>query len=174
MAKGPRRKKPNVTGRNNTTRFVRLDHKILNSNAYRALSANARSLLIELAMLDKGDNNGSLYLSVRDAAARLGVSDLTAAQTAFADLQQLGFIEMTEEAHFHVKAADKSRARCWRLTWLSGPNRKAPSWDFLEREPAPETRGYSRMLKGLRALKAYKKAREAGRLPILDSHTPAG
>lgn len=144
---------------------------MLNSNAYRALSPNARSLLVELTMLDNGANNGSLYLSVRDAAYRLGVADLTAASRAFDDLAALGFIEMTKDAHFTIKAADTSRARCWRLTWLPGPGRKHPTSDFMTREPESKTQARKRMERGLRALKAYRKARERNQLPVAEFDT---
>lgn len=171
MGKRRNRNPGDATGRNITSRFVRLDYRILKSNAYRSLSPNTRSLLVELIMLYKGDNNGSLYLGVRDAAHRMGVADLTAASRAFDDLMALGFIEVTQEAHFKVKASEASRARCWRITWEAGPGRKAPSWDFLAREPKPQTTGRKRMERGLRALKAYRKAKDCGRLPILDSDT---
>ncbi|QCI93903.1 hypothetical protein [Novosphingobium sp. EMRT-2] len=166
--------KPNQTGRNRTTRFARLDHSLLNSPAYRALSVAARALLVELTMLDNGENNGSLYLSIRDAAGRLGMADLSAVRSAFDELQELGFIEMTEDASFHVKAAEKSRARCWRLNWLAGPGRKGPSMTFMERQPQPDTKAHKRMERGMRALKAYRKDRDSGRLPVLDSDTLAG
>lgn len=130
---------------------------------------HARSLLVELTSLDNGENNGSLYLSVRDGARRMGVADLTAASRAFDNLVELGFIEMTQDAHFRVKAADKSRARCWRLTWLAGPGRKGPSMDFMNREPEPKTQAHKRMDRGLRALKEYRKANALGHLPVLDS-----
>ncbi|MCJ2178470.1 hypothetical protein [Novosphingobium album (ex Hu et al. 2023)] len=171
MAKRQRPKKPNVTGRNDTSRFVRLDYRILNSNAYRALSPNDRALLVELVMLYNGQNNGSLYLSVRDGAARMGVADVNAARRSFATLQELGFIQMTEDAFFQVKAKESSRARCWRLTWLAGPGRKAPSWEFLECEPEPKTQPRKRMERGQSALKAHRKARSSGQLPVLDSST---
>lgn len=171
MRKPRHRNRVNPTGRNLTTRFARLDHRMLNTCAYRALSPTARSLLNELVMLENGSNNGSLYLSVRDAADRAGVTDLTAIRKAFDELQELGFIVMTEEAHFHVKAAERSRARCWRLTWLAGPGRKGPTMDFLERQPSPGTRAHKRMERGMRALKSYRKARDSGRLPVVDSDT---
>ncbi len=63
------RNKPNATGRSMTSRFARLDHRLLESAAYRALSPNARALLVELTRMDNGSNNGALWLSVRDAAA---------------------------------------------------------------------------------------------------------
>ena len=171
MGRARNRNRINATGRNVTSRFVRLDYRLLSSNAYRSLSPNARSLLVELAMLYNGDNNGSLYLGVRDAANRLGVADLTAASRAFDDLKALGFVHMTQDAHFSIKAGQTSRARCWRLSWHPGPGRKLASWDFLDREPEPGTTERKRMERGLRALKAYRKARASGQLPVLDCGT---
>ena len=165
------RNRVNATGRNHTSRFVRLDYRLLNSNAYRGLSPNARSLLVELTMLFNGENNGSLYLSVRDAAHRMGIADLTASSRAFDDLTELGFIEMTQAAHFRVKTAESSRARCWRLTWEAGPGRKLPTCGFPGCEPQPHTTARKRMERGLKALKNYGKARGGGRLPVLDSDT---
>lgn len=171
MGRRRNRNRVNATGRSNTSRFVRLDYRLLNSNAYRSLTPNARSLLVDLVMLYNGENNGSLYLSVRHAAHRMGVADLTAASRAFDDLVELGFIEVTQQSHFHVKASETSRARCWRITWEAGPGRKAPSWRFLEREPNPQTQARRRMERGLRVLKAYRRARDCGRLPVLDTDT---
>lgn len=171
MAKRRNRNRVNATGRNPTDRFVRLPFRLLISNAYRSINPNARVLLSELLMLYNGQNNGSLYLSVRNAAHRIGVADLSAASRAFDDLMAMGFIEIAQDAHFSVKAADASRARCWRLTWLVGPGRKAPSWDFLDREPESRTKAYKRMERGLKALKEYRKARDRGLLPILDFDT---
>lgn len=171
MADRRAKKRVNSKGRSNTDRFARLPHRLLHSPAYRALTPNARSLLVELISMENGSNNGSLFLSVRDAADRMGVVDLTAASNAFDQLQDLGFIEMTQDAHFEVKAGEHSRARCWRLTWLSGPGRKAPTWDLLMRDPAPQSRDRKRMERGQRALKAFRKARDSGRLPVLDSDT---
>lgn len=171
MARRGKGRRVNVKGRNNTSRFARLDYRILNSNAYRSLSPNDRSLLVELLMLFNGENNGSLYLSVRDAAARMGLADLTAASASFTNLQDLGFIQLTMPSEFRSGSSNRSKARCWRLTWLQGPGRKLPSWDFLEREPLPKTKARKRMDRGLRALKTYWRAREAGKLSVLDSDT---
>lgn len=165
-----RRKNNLANGRNRTTRFARLDHGLLKSPAYRALSCTARALLVELVMLYNGENNGALYLSVRDAAARLGLSDLEAACKAFAELEAMGFLVCTVDAHFRVKAAEHSRARCWRLTF-EFVGRKGPTLDYLEHEPAPKTKARKRMERGLRALKAYRKARDAGKLPVLENRT---
>lgn len=163
--------RPNATGRNPTTRFVRLDYAIVTSNAYRSLTCNARALLVELVMLSNGSNNGSLYLGVRDAAHRIGLADTTAASNALYELIDTGFITMTQDGHFRVKASETCRARCWRLNWLHGPGRRMPSTDFLTREPPSHTKAYKRMDRGNRVLKAYRKARDIGRLPVLDSDT---
>ncbi|MEP2236274.1 MAG: hypothetical protein ABJM58_11735 [Alteripontixanthobacter sp.] len=170
---GRRRKRSNIlpNGRSNISRFARLDHRILHSPAYRALSPNDRSLLVELISIYNGDNNGSLYLSVRDAANRMGIADLTAASRSFDVLQAASFIEMTEDACFHVKASARSRARCWRLMWLPGPGRKAPCWDFLNWQPEPKTAQRRRMERGLRCLKNFRQARDSSKLPVLDSLT---
>ena len=171
MKKQPAKNKPNRTGRSQNSRIARLDHSLLNFNAYRALSPNARALLFEMTMLDNGSINGGLYPSVRDAGDRIGIVDLTAVRNAFSELKDLGFIEMTEDAHFHVKSADKSRARCWRPTWLAGPGRKGPTLAYATRQPEPGTKAHMRRERGLRALKTLRKARDSGKLPVLDSET---
>ena len=170
MSRRKGRNKPNATGRSNTSRFARLDFRLLTSAAYRSLPPNARALLVELAMLENGENNGSLYLSVRDAAARMGIADTTAASRAFDDLQSAGFIAMTCDAKFEVRASEISRARCWRITWQAA-GRKGPTSDFMTWEPQAGTPAQRRMDRGLRALKSYRKAKEQSKMPVLDSRT---
>jgi hypothetical protein len=171
------RNKPNATGRSMTSRFVRLDHRLLESAAYRALSPNARAVLVELTRMDNGSNNGVLWLSVRDAAAHMGVANTKTASAALSELQDMGFIVMTKDAHFRVKAADTSRARCWRLTWLPVPKRQGPTNDYQERQPSTKL-ARSRMEAGLRALKAFKRMASQNQMPVGDLHTlatiPAG
>lgn len=162
-----------------TDRFGRVPHELLRSNAYRSLSPNARSLLIELISMYNGDNNGSLYLSVRDAAARMGVADLSAASRAFDDLRDMGFVVLTVDATFRGGSSGKSRARCWRLTFEPGPGRKLATHDYREREPPPKSSERKRMERGQRALKSYRKGRDRDQFPVLDSDTldnfsPAG
>ena len=84
-------------------RYTRLEHGLLESAAYHALSPNARSLLTQMATLENGKNNGLIWLSVRDAAARMGVANLRSAAAAFDQLQDLGFIVCTKQAHFLVR-----------------------------------------------------------------------
>lgn len=121
--------------------------------------------------MENGSNNGSLYLSVRDATDRIGLADHTATQRAFDELERMGFIECTSDAHFSVKASEKSRARTWRLTHLPGPGRRGPSNEFRDRQPDSGSREFKRMERGLGAIKRYKRAVSYGRYPMLDSDT---
>jgi hypothetical protein len=171
------RNKANATGRSMTNRFARLDHRLIESPAYRALSTNARALLVELTRMDNGSNNGALWLSVRDAAAHMGVTNTKTASAALSELQDMGFIGMTKDAHFRVKAAETSRARCWRLTWLPIPKRQGPTHDYQERQPTTKL-ARKRMEAGLRALKAFKRTALQNQMPVDELHTltpkPAG
>ena len=109
--------KVNHKGRNEneTNRFARLPHFVLQSPAYRSLSTNARSLLMELISMDNGENNGKLWLSEIDAAHRMGVACPKVAHKAFAELICAGFIAVTKDRHWHIKTG-VGRARSWRLT----------------------------------------------------------
>jgi hypothetical protein len=162
-----RKNRPLANGRNPTSRFVRLDHRILKSAAYRSLGLAARALLVELAMMENGQNNGSLYLSVTDATDRLGLSERRVAMAAFDELEARGFIAMTKNSSFHVKAAASSRARCWRLTWQRY-DEKGPTNDWERAEPEAGSRDRKRMERGLRALKSYRRALSENRMPGVD------
>ena len=178
MGKPKRGARPNAKGRNSgSRRFVQLDHTLLESAAYSSLTNNARSLLVELVMLFNNRNNGSLYLSVRDAAARIGVSDLGAVGRAFDDLCEAGFIECAKGSSFTSKAGEQSRARCWRLTMHPWPEssqstRRIPTNDWRDYAP-PSGRAAKRADKRLRSLASYKKRDAAGNFPVRDSRTVA-
>jgi hypothetical protein len=77
-----------------------------------------------------GTNNGEIFLSVRDATARLGLGDYKAAQAAFTELRQLGWIVETVAGCFKVKAGEISRARAWKLNWI-GRDGKSTGSDVL-------------------------------------------
>ena len=121
-------------------------------------------------MLENGRNNGSLYLSVRDATDRVGLSDKRAVQNAFDELIDRGLIVCTKAAHFAIKAAEHSRARCWRLTWVPAENRAATN-DWEAYEPPPKTKSQRRCERGMRALKRHKRQQTSHRLPVAESRT---
>lgn len=169
----PRGKKSKIkaNGRNKRTdRFARFPHRLLKSPAFRSLSLVARALILELLLIDNGRNNGSLYLSIRDATDRLGMSDRKAIQRGFDELGQCGLVVCSKEAHFEVKAAEHSRARCWRLTWLpAGSRSETNEWEAYR--PAPNTKSNTRSEKGMRALKRYYKQLTSHRLPVEETST---
>src|SRR3546814_2230835 len=88
--------------------------------------------------MENGKNIGSLFLSVRDSAHRMVVSDPKTAGAAFDELQDLGFVDMVADAHFAIKAGDGSRARVWRLTWQAVAGKQGPSCEYEQLEPAPK------------------------------------
>lgn len=100
------------------TKLIRRTHE---EPAWRALSTTAQALYPWLKFEWHGvenNNNGKIRLSVRQAAARMGIRPGTAAN-AFHDLQRKGFIVQTEQACLGVEGAAKSPA--YELTELKMP-----------------------------------------------------
>lgn len=135
--------KVNAKGRSKTARHVRRYHSLLRSLAYVGLNPNARALLEQLQMMHDGKNNGELVLSVRDAAALMGVVDTHAATRAFNDLVEHGFIRPTSAAAFSIKV---QHARTWRLTFEPVTAKsQAPTNDYLQWAPAPKSAAAKRI-----------------------------
>lgn len=107
-------------------RYVRHWYWQLNSEAWKALSMTARCLEMELKALFNGANNGEIFLSVREAAKRLGVSPNTAAK-AFRELEEKCFIIAKQRGHFDWK---QRHATSWILTEFEY-NGKAATKDFM-------------------------------------------
>lgn len=119
----PVRQKTNATGRNDRRSgsngaTIILRRSFWLSPQISALSGNARSLLVELTAMYSGPHsNGKLFLSVRDASLRLGLSDTKATRSAFYELQAVGLLSISSAAHFNVKSGGASRARAFWLNW---------------------------------------------------------
>lgn len=105
----------NVTskGRRRTQPFVMLDHRLIDSPAWMNLGGTAAKLLLILARLYNGSNNGDLFLSERAAAEAIGVGKRAAA-LAFDELEAAGFIRPISRGSFTVKVRV---ATSWRLTF---------------------------------------------------------
>lgn len=114
----------------NLPRYVRLFHWIMDSEAWKDLSANARSIYLEISKRYNGANNGRIVYSVRQAAEELKIGKSTAAR-AFDALQSHGFIVPEQRGHFHWKinpdGSKKRPASEWRLT--SYGSNIAPDFD---------------------------------------------
>tara|TARA_R110001599_G_scaffold193040_1_gene388721 strand:- start:7540 stop:8016 length:477 start_codon:yes stop_codon:yes gene_type:complete len=155
----PKKAKVLQNGRNANSQgaFSRLGHKIQNSLAYRSTTPTEKALLMELIALEKGDNNGELFLSEEDAAARIGIVSRKTVRGAFMGLIDAGLIAMTKGAHFNVKTGD-GRARTWALTWLFDyHNRKPPSNAW--RDSVPTGEAAKRASRGMRVVKQYHRSK---------------
>lgn len=114
---------------------VRLYWWEIESAAYRSLRPAARALLVELKALFNGLNNGELFLSVREAAKRLGCGKNLAAEL-FEELQDRGFIRPNEVGAFNMKsAARRGKATTWILTEHPFGNATAGTRDFMRWQP---------------------------------------
>ncbi len=71
--------------------FVPIPHQMAKSPAFRSLGGAALKIWIELRSRYNGSNNGMLSLSLRDAAALLGMSQTTA-KRGFDELIEKGFV----------------------------------------------------------------------------------
>lgn len=124
---------------------------MINSPAYLGLSPNARSLLEQIQTLENGSNNGQIFLSVRDATARMGLSDTKAGMAAFDQLIEHGFLAITKPGSFRVKASasnENARATCYRLTWLPWPSASRPATnEWKSWKPTPDTPPAKRLLR---------------------------
>lgn len=108
-----RRSNTTSKGRTRTPPFVMLDHRLLDSPAWLDLGGTAAKLLLHLARLYNGSNNGDLSLGERTAADAIGVGR-GAAAAAFDELEGHGFIAATRRGAFQVKVR---LATSWRLTF---------------------------------------------------------
>jgi hypothetical protein len=115
--------------------------------AFRSLSIGARALLLELKMLYTGNNNGALFLSVREAGKRLNIGKNTAAPL-FIELQETGFIRAKAKGAFNIKATrGGGAATTWVLTEFAHGN-ALPTKDFIHWQPTkpapkPTTKNHS-------------------------------
>jgi DNA-binding MarR family transcriptional regulator len=117
-------------------RFVALPFWMLSTDAYRSLRPVSRALLVELHALFNGSNNGKLFLSVREAAKRLGVGKSTAS-AALAELTDRGFVRPLVAGTFHRKTR---HATTWVLT-LHSLGDALPTKDFARWRPPAEPPG---------------------------------
>ena len=117
IPKRPRRprsgRRVDETGRSiGPTRFLKLDHWILKTEAWRSLPPASRAVYIEIAQRYYGSNNGEISLSVREAARLVHIAKDTAS-SAFHELEAKGFIRRHVCGSFNWKL---KHATTWILT----------------------------------------------------------
>jgi hypothetical protein len=91
--------------------FLKLPYVVLKSNAYRALSHPARSLLMDIAMQFAGHNNGSL-VACKKYLLPLGWSSADTVSRATKELVNRGLLMETR------KGARPNKAAWFALAWL--------------------------------------------------------
>lgn len=117
-------------------RFVKLEHWMLQSEAWRSLSPAARSLYVELAQRYNGLNNGDISMAVREAARLIHVAKDTASKT-FRELMEKGFIRANVPGDFNWKIR---HATTWFLTQHPVGDIAATK-DFMRWSPAKSEAG---------------------------------
>ena len=93
-------------------RYFQLHHYMLKTDGWKALSAAARAVYIQIGTRYNGANNGRLSFSVRDAAFECKIA-INTAMRALHELVDLGFIEETRHGGLNRKTRIASE---WRLT----------------------------------------------------------
>jgi hypothetical protein len=124
-----KRRRYNATGREkNGEQFFPISYLMAHSAAFRSLSGPALKVWIELRTRYNGGNNGHLSLSLEEAARLLGVGKATA-HRAFLELQNKGFIVMTQRGQYRGR-----RATTWRVTDRDF-NGQQPTHDWKRWQP---------------------------------------
>ena len=85
---------------------------MMNTDAWLALSSDARAVYLQIGFRYNGENNGKLAYSVRQAAKECNIARDTASR-CFRELIDLGFIEETRHGGLRRKTRMASE---WRLT----------------------------------------------------------
>lgn len=113
---------------------VRIYRRQMQSLAWRHLSGSAVKVLLLIADMENGSNNGTLFLSDRTAAEQTGLARNTT-RKALQDLLATGFIYCTERGGFSRKTP---HAACYGITWQAGPEGtpwRAPSHAYEQWRP---------------------------------------
>jgi DNA-binding transcriptional regulator YhcF (GntR family) len=124
-------KKLNHKGRNvRGEPFVQIPHFVMDSPAYRSLTALSQALLNHIIRRHNGFNNGAIPLGHREAASLCNVNKDTI-KRAFDELQNRGLIQTSRPGGFNIKDPTLRRATEWRLSWLEAAGEKA-TYDFKQ------------------------------------------
>lgn len=130
------RDRRNEHGSEHWTKMIR---PTMDTDAWRALSPTAQALYTWLKFEWRGpraNNNGTLSLSLRQAAKTMGVRSPETVARAFRDLQAKGFVVVTKSACLGTDGHAKSFE--FELTELVVPGRDRPRQLFKKWRPDAE------------------------------------
>jgi hypothetical protein len=114
--------------------WIGLPKVVFESAAYRAASPAAKVILMEVLARFNGFNNGDINLDIRTATAALCKKNQAEAGEAFAELMQLGLLDLAEGCIWQQR-----RSRRWRLTFATTghpPNVRRATNDYERWKPA--------------------------------------
>lgn len=121
---------------------TRIYRRQMDSIAWRHLSPSAVKVLLALASLEKGDNNGEFFFSDRTGSEMTGLARNTV-RKSLAELIDKGFAYCSQRGGFSRKTP---HAACYGLTWRAGPKGsewRAPSNAYDQWRPDGNTRAQS-------------------------------
>ena len=113
-----RYKHPGKPHKRSVGQYVGLPYSMLKHPAFRALSADAVRVLIEMHIGFHGMNNGQIGFSIRQAQDCLS-SGKERAVRAMNQLQEYGFIICHAQSSFSMKS---KKAREWEITFQQMPS----------------------------------------------------
>lgn len=125
--------------------FVKLDHGLLDTEAWGHLSPHAFKLLVAIWRRHNGHNNGEIPYSRREAMQLLGCGSHRAS-AAFRELTDKGFLKLTRASSFDLKTKE---AREWALT-AERLGDDPPMRDFKHWQPQKQNTGAERAPHGCR------------------------
>lgn len=115
--------------RNKRSKFVQIDHWVMNCEAWKKLSPDARSLFLELKKRYNGYNNGEIGFGVREAGKSINRNFKTVGKY-LRELQKKGFIVATYAATFSNSKG--KRATEWEITDVPLPHTKQAKKLFMK------------------------------------------
>jgi hypothetical protein len=105
-----------MTRAKKTAGFIKLNHELMDSSAWRTASLGCRCIVLALWRRHTGKNNGTIPYGWRDARAHLGCG-MDQVKKYLAEAQERGFIELAKRGSFDWKrGARQARTTTWRLT----------------------------------------------------------
>jgi hypothetical protein len=113
-----------------TARFVKLQHYLLKSRAWRSMPAGAKALLLEVWARHNGSNNGEISFACSEAPKLVVGMCARSAARYFDILVDRGFLVVVRESSFDRKKI----ARTWRLTGEPAGGEPATK-DFMRWRP---------------------------------------
>ena len=120
-------------------RFAMIPFAILDSDAFRSLSADAVYVYLRILRRHNGSNNGYIPFGCREAAIECNMGKMTA-QRAFKQLEEVGLIECIVPSSFNSR---KKLAREWAFTHLGiGDQPASRKWRNYKFKPSTKLKSY--------------------------------